>query len=339
MDSLILALRLLLGGVFATAGVAKLRDLPGSRRAVEDFGLPAPAARWAGVLLPVAELAVAASLLIPASARWGAVAAAILLGVFVVAIALALRQGRAPDCHCFGQLHSEPVGRGTLARNAVLIAASIVVVANGPGPAVHTWFLDRSALELAALSLGLVAAGLATRELRKWNRRRRKAAAIRAGFQAKYGSSGPPLGSPAPEFALRDMRGTVHTLESLCALGRPVLLVFLHPECGPCRTLLPKLGRWRIRLAGQLTIAVLTQGGVSANQPLQEESGIEHLLLQEGSEVYQAYELRQGTPSGVVVSPDVRIASVAAAGDFAIEELIRLTLRRAESEAQPGLAA
>ena len=37
------------------------------------------------------------------------------------AIAIAMARGKAPDCHCFGQLHSAPAGWKTLARNGVLV--------------------------------------------------------------------------------------------------------------------------------------------------------------------------------------------------------------------------
>jgi uncharacterized membrane protein YphA (DoxX/SURF4 family)/thiol-disulfide isomerase/thioredoxin len=339
MDALVLALSLLLAGVFAVAGVAKLMDLAGSRQALEDFGVPARLARPGGLLLPLAEIAIAVVLVFPASARWGAVAAAVLLGVFVVAIANALRQGRAPDCHCFGQVHSEPAGRGTLARNAILIAVAGAVAGAGPGPAVHTWVSDRSALELVAVAIALAAAAVAARMLHRWRDDRRRKAAILRGFEAKFGTSGLPLGSPAPDFTLSEMGGDHRTLGALCDRGLPVVLVFVHPECGPCRSLLPKLADWRARLARQVTIAVLSEGGADENKPLQEEYGLGDLLLQERGEVYQAYGLHQGTPSAVVVGPDRRIASVGAAGDFAVEELIRLTLRHKGSPPHPSLAA
>lgn len=334
-----LALRLLLAGIFAVAGAAKLRDPQGSRRALEEFGVPAPLSRPGGLVLPLAELAVALALVVPGSARWGAIAAAALLGVFVAAIANALRQGRAPDCHCFGQVHSEPAGRGTLVRNAVLIGVAGTVAAAGPGPAVHDWIAARSALELAAAAVALVAAALAARELGRWSAERRKKAAILRGFEIKYGSSGLPIGSPAPEFALPAVGGQVSTLGELCGPGLPVVLVFVHPECGPCRQLLPRLAEWHDRLAQEVRIAVLSQGNVEENASLAQDYGFHDVLVEERGEVYQAYGLRQGTPSAVVVDPDRTIASVGAAGDLAVEELIRLTLRRTASARPAGVAA
>ncbi len=40
MDAVILLMRLTLFGVFSLAAVTKLTDLPGSRTAMEGFGLP-----------------------------------------------------------------------------------------------------------------------------------------------------------------------------------------------------------------------------------------------------------------------------------------------------------
>ena len=79
LSGLVLGVRLVLAAVFAVAGVAKLLDAAGSRGALEGFGVPRGAARLAGTVLPVAELAIAAGLLVPASAWWSALAAAGLL--------------------------------------------------------------------------------------------------------------------------------------------------------------------------------------------------------------------------------------------------------------------
>src|SRR5438132_853184 len=104
MALVLLAARLALAGIFAVAGLAKLADLKGSRRAMRDFGVPARLATPAGLLLPLAELAAAAAL-VPVESAWaGALAALALLVLFVGGIGLSLARGRHPDCHCFGQL-------------------------------------------------------------------------------------------------------------------------------------------------------------------------------------------------------------------------------------------
>ena len=114
MSVVVLLARLVLAVVFLVAGIAKLADLAGSRQALRDFGVPAKLSTPFGVLLPLAELAVAVALLPAASAWWGALGALALLLVFVAGISYALLRGRTPECHCFGQLHSAPVGLPTL---------------------------------------------------------------------------------------------------------------------------------------------------------------------------------------------------------------------------------
>src|SRR5688572_10702333 len=128
MDTMLLVARVLLAGVFGVAGLAKLADRPGSRQALIDFGLPATLVRSLGLLLPLAELAVAAALLPLTTAWWGALGALALLLVFGVGIAGNLARGRRPACHCFGQLHSAPAGRATLLRNGVLAVLAGVLV-------------------------------------------------------------------------------------------------------------------------------------------------------------------------------------------------------------------
>src|SRR5436309_15791772 len=106
MHGLALGARLLLAVVFMTAAVGKFADRPGAQAALEGFGVPR---RWSGlsaILLPVAELVTAAALVFHATGRWGAIAAFLLLAAFVAGIARAMARGQAPDCHCFGQIHS-----------------------------------------------------------------------------------------------------------------------------------------------------------------------------------------------------------------------------------------
>src|SRR5262245_38966636 len=96
-----LVARLLLAGVFALAGVGKLLDPTGSRRSLADFGVPQPLIAIGSIALPLSELAVALALLSQASAAYGAVAALVLVTLFIGGITLNLARGRRPDCHCF----------------------------------------------------------------------------------------------------------------------------------------------------------------------------------------------------------------------------------------------
>ena len=91
--------------------------------AAEAFGVPPAMAGPVAALLPVAELAVAASLLWRPAAVVGAAAGLFLLVLFTCLVVLNLRQGRRPPCHCFGRVDDAPIGAGTVVRNVVLMAA------------------------------------------------------------------------------------------------------------------------------------------------------------------------------------------------------------------------
>src|SRR5215208_7115102 len=168
MGSLLVGARLLLVVVFATAGVAKLLDQRGSRRALAGFGVPAPAVAAAAIMLPLAEIGTAVALVFPTSAQWGGFAALFLLLAFVAGIASAMQRGSAPDCHCFGQLHSAPAGRGTLVRNAALAALAAIVVVHGQAPPIDDWVAARTAAELVAFGMGALALALADLCVRLW---------------------------------------------------------------------------------------------------------------------------------------------------------------------------
>jgi uncharacterized membrane protein YphA (DoxX/SURF4 family) len=151
MDQLTLAVRLVLFAVFAAAGIAKLRDRAGARQAVAGFGVPATLVGSFAAVLPVTELLVAVALLVSATAVAGAVAAEVLLGAFIAGIVASLARGRRPDCRCFGQLHSAPVGGRTLTRNVAMAAAAGLVVFRGPGTGIGSWASGLTGLGWAAL--------------------------------------------------------------------------------------------------------------------------------------------------------------------------------------------
>lgn len=329
MESLLLGLQVLLAAVFATAAVGKLLDLEGSRQALSDFGVPQRAASVGGVALPLAELAVAVALVPQASARWGALGALLLLLAFLGGIANALRRGEAPDCHCFGQIQSAPAGPETLVRNGVLAFLAALVVWQGAGPPLDDWIIARSGAELVAVAMGVGGAVLGALALALWQANQ----ALRSELESAWADlasvpPGLPVGLPAPSFALADIYGTPRTLESLCARGRPVALIFATPDCGGCRQLLPEIGRWQAALGDRVTIAVVSAGTVDRNRAAFEEHGIADVMLQEEWEVMSDYRVR-ATPSAVIVTAQGTIASAPAAGGATIEPLLRLTIRRA----------
>src|SRR6185295_20194086 len=116
MHLITVLLRIALSGVFGVAGVTKLIDPRGTREAVKHFGAPEPLVPVISLALPILELAVA-GLLFTETSRVSALAALLVLLLFIVAISVNLARGRTHDCHCFGQLYSRPLGWPTLARN------------------------------------------------------------------------------------------------------------------------------------------------------------------------------------------------------------------------------
>ena len=159
----LLVARLVLAAVFAVAGLAKLADRAGTRQALRNFGLPAMLAAPLGVLLPLAELAVAVALVPRAAAWWGAAGALALLLLFIAGIGINLARGRKPDCHCFGQIYSAPIGWPTLARNAALAAVAGFVVWQGredAGRSAVGWLGGLTTAERLGLGGGLLALGL-----------------------------------------------------------------------------------------------------------------------------------------------------------------------------------
>ena len=340
MDIALLLVRLVLAGVFAVSGVAKLADRAGSRQAMTDFGVPQSLAAPFGVLLPLAELTVAITLLPAVTAWWGALGALALLLLFVAGIGANLARGRKPDCRCFGQLHSAPAGWSTLARNAVLaaLAAFVVLRGYGAGPGALSWLGGLSAAGLLGFLFGLVVLGLLGIQgwfllhLLRQNGRlmvRLQALEARLGGAAPAPSgngsqrvAGLPVGSAAPDFGLRNLRGEEVTLDDLRAAGEPVLLLFTSPDCGPCTELLPEIGRWQEEHSEKLTISVISHLSAEENRAKVAEHGLEgSVLLQEDWEVAEPYGA-EATPSAVLVRHDGTIGSPLAEGPDAVEDLV-----------------
>jgi uncharacterized membrane protein YphA (DoxX/SURF4 family)/peroxiredoxin len=327
MTTAVLAIRILLAAVFAVAGIAKLRDLDGSRTAMRDFGVPARFAGTAGVLLPLAEIAVAIALVPTITARWAAVVGLLLLLAFILGIANALRRGESPDCHCFGQLHSAPAGPSTLARNGALALLAIVVVAKAPGAAIDDWVSERSAAELVAVGTGIAALFFGASWFYMWrDRSSLKRQLARAQRLATSAAPGIPIGSRAPKFSLPDLHGNDVSFDSLLERRRPILMVFVSPGCEQCVELLPKLSRWQRSLSDRLTLVLMSTGSLKRNKPIFEEHGItDDVLLQDFMEVSDAFRIR-GTPSAVLVTAEGIVATNPAETVFGIEPLLRTAL-------------
>lgn len=326
MSAALLVIRLLLAAVFGVAGVAKLLDRAGSRRALVDFGAPARLAGSLGVLLPAAELATAIALVPSASARWGALAAFALLLVFTAAIARTLLAGGAADCHCFGRLRVGAGGRPALGRNAALAAVSLPVAMTGPGLSVVT---IPDALGWVGLAvLGAIAVVVVQAVL--WLQLLRQHGRILVRLQALE-RLGPTVGDPAPDFVLPSLDGELVSLTELRRPGRPVLLAFVDPQCAPCDELLPDLAAWQRDRSDRLTIALVSRGDIQENEAKALGYGLQRVLLQQEREVATSYG-SDGTPSALLIDRDGRIAAPLARGAEEIRDAV------AAAGAEPAVA-
>jgi hypothetical protein len=326
MDTVVLGVRVGLAAVFAVAAMAKLVDQPGARDALVGFHVPARFVRPFAVVLPLAELATATALLVQVTARWGAAAAVVLLGAFVVGITRALVRGETPDCHCFGQISSSPAGKSTLVRNGVLAAAAVVVVVNGSGTSISGWIDGHSAAELVAVLTSAGCVLFAALTLRLWLERRdllSETTTARTVLEAL--PAGLPIGAQAPRFVLPDPVGNPVSLDDLLERGKPVALLFVSPGCVPCQAMMSDIARWQTTLADRLTIALVFSGERTAIRDLTDRHQLQDVLLQKDHEVYNTY-LMPGTPSGLILTPDGHVGSSTNSSNVILEVLIRTAL-------------
>jgi peroxiredoxin len=132
---------------------------------------------------------------------------------------------------------------------------------------------------------------------------------------------GLPVGAPAPSFRLTGLYGETMTLDAFRAAGKPIMLLFSDPSCGPCDDLLPDVARWQREHGATLTIPIVSSGTPDENRPKVSQHGLATLLLQEDQEVLDAYQA-PGTPSAVLVRADGTIGSPVAVGASAIRALV-----------------
>jgi thiol-disulfide isomerase/thioredoxin len=352
MNAAVLTVRLGLAAMFAVAGIAKLRDRAGTRTAVFEFGVPerlTPGVAW---LLPSAELAAAALLLFAPAAAAGAALGLALLATFTAAIGIALARGRAPDCHCFGQLHSSPAGAKTLVRNVCLMAlAAFALVGSlaGQTTSVVAWIgrlndSQRLALVVAVaagvvIGVGAVAFLSLLRSYGKLLVRfdRLEAAVAAAGIDLPDDVEIPVFGlepgTDVAAYSAPSLSGTEVSLGELASAGRPLLLLFTSSRCGPCRALLPTAAGWQRDHDESLTVAFAMEGAPASVRTEAGELELENVLVDANSRLYELFEAN-GTPSAVLIGANGRVASRIAAGS---EEIAALVARTVAPEPSYGL--
>jgi peroxiredoxin len=335
MEFIFLLAKLTLFTVFSLAGIGKLMDPAGSAKAARDFGVPDALALPVAYILPVAEIAVALMLLFASTSWLGAIAALAVLGVFTGGMLYQYARGNAPDCHCFGQMHSAPVGRSSIIRNALLLVLAAVLAVQGPDGLGRAVIADGpsagAALMLTTGVLGIfVVLHFVIRLSEQQNQILRRIEVVElldgdASSAERDNAGNPsdslPIGAHFPDFALPDASGRVVTFEHILAEAMPTLFFFIGPNCNPCRTLAPEVEEWREELKEKLRIVLVSSGTADDNiDKFGPEIG-PGMLLQKEKELAELVYARW-TPTAIYVNAEGLVASHPAVGDKAIRELI-----------------
>ncbi len=341
METILLLIRIILAAIFALAGIGKMLDLEGSKKAMRDFGVPEMLARPFSVGLPIVEIVVAILLLFTQSAWFGAIGGFLLLATFIGGMAFLMAKGEAPDCHCFGAIESEPVSSKSVIRNVIFAMLALVLIVSGrenQGLGIldsTNNFTEQNSMQmiLGLATVALLAAivyflkQISEQQLQIMRRIEilEFTAADGTKMVEREEISAPEnillIGAPAPDFKLPDLDGKTISLEHLLMKAKPILLFFVGPSCGPCGALVPEIEVWQTELENKLNFVFVSSGEAVDNAQKFGGNSFNQILLQKNREVSELFGAKW-TPTALLISADGRVASRAVAGDTAIRELI-----------------
>ncbi|MEO5860044.1 MAG: MauE/DoxX family redox-associated membrane protein [Pyrinomonadaceae bacterium] len=335
MEVVLLIIRLLLFAILAVAGVGKLLDREGSESAVKAFGMPGPLVTTFAFLLPVTELIFGFCLLFVSFSWIGAAGALLLMVTFIGAMLIQMIKGEAPDCHCFGQIHSEPVGPRSLIRNIVVAVLPIVLLVSGrqnQGFALgDANGLIAANVILASVVVALVVGTSYVRKLTKENVALKRqldliemletGGTLMERDEAGDPTDSLPIGAPFPDFTLPDTAGKIVTFDHLIADPLPKLFLFVGPDCRPCKAMLNEFGEWTREFAGSSRFVFVSKGAAQENIERFGGELAAGMLLQKKMEFAALLHIKW-TPAAILVGADGNIASHPAVGDMAIRDLV-----------------
>ncbi len=335
MDLALLLIRLFLFGVFSVAAIGKLLDPEGSERAMRDFGVSEGLSKPAAWLLPFAELSIAAGLLFTSTSWYASLAATMLLAIFTSGMLVQIAKGKSANCHCFGQMHSEPVSKKSVFRNVFFLALAVVPAVSGvAGQGYVIGSTTPETLQSAILlfiAAGIVAALLhlrlvltgqsdITRRLNIMEAISHDGTAVeREDVGDPHDSL--PIGAPMPDFALADLNGRTVAFDHLLMKGKPMLFMFIGPTCEPCKALLPELKAWKFGLKDKLEIVFISTGKAVENREKFGAELADSILLQPKRELSELVHAKW-TPTAILVAADGTIISRPAVGDTAIRTMV-----------------
>ncbi|CAN5364574.1 hypothetical protein BH10ACI1_BH10ACI1_11790 [soil metagenome] len=346
MEVILLLIRIFLFAVFAVAAIGKFLDLEGSEKSVKALGTPADLAKTFAVLIPFAELVFAVCLLFVGTSWLGAIGVFLFLLIFMGGMIAQMAKGNAPDCHCFGAIHSEPVSKKSLIRNGVFAILALLLILSGRQNQGLSFseMTNEFALQFILGLAVLVALGAVIFYLKKISEQQNQIMrridilelishdGSKEVERENVGSlqDALPIGAVAPEFVLENIGGREVTLEHLLIEGKPLLFFFVSPNCEPCTELLPEIETWQTELENRFNFVFISSGNAAENI---EKFGtaFKHLLIQKEKEAAELF-YAVWTPTALVINSNGIIASRPAVGDGAIRELVEKIKAENESE-------
>lgn len=347
MEAVLLIIRLVLFAILAVAGIGKLLDREGSEKAVKAFGTPDPLVKAVSFLLPIAELIFGFCLLFVSFSWIGAAGALLLLVTFIGGMLIQMIKGEAPECHCFGQVHSEPVGPKSLIRNIAIAILPVVLLVSGrsnQGFALgETNAAITSNVVLALVVVTVFIGAVYLRRFAKENAALKRQLDLiemleSGGTLIERDDAGDPtdslpIGAPFPDFTLPDTSGKLVTFDYLIADPIPKLFLFVGPDCRPCKAMLEEFAEWRKEFEGRIRLVFVSKGSAAENVERFGDELSTGMLLQTKMELANLLYIKW-TPVAIFVGADGNIASHPAVGDIAIRDLIAKL--RTEDHSKPG---
>jgi peroxiredoxin len=129
--------------------------------------------------------------------------------------------------------------------------------------------------------------------------------------ESRLQRDGLPAGTPAPDFILPLLEGGELSLSDY--RGRPVLLVFSTPQCGPCDQLAPRLEQ-AARRSPEVQVLMVSRGQGEENRAKAAQHGLTFpIVLQQQWEISRKYG-KFATPIGYLIDEEGIIAQEIALG-------------------------
>ncbi len=127
-------IRLILGALFVYSAVTKITDLDYFAKSLYNYRLlPEGSLNFFALIIPWLELVVGALLIAGIYVRESAMLGAVLMTVFIAAIALAVARGLDIECGCFGTRDGSRVGILRIIEDAFILLGFIWLTVYGSG--------------------------------------------------------------------------------------------------------------------------------------------------------------------------------------------------------------